>query len=418
MRGMARYLLAIVAVAAIAAAGGLIVACGSSSSSGDSGGGSSPSASTIKLGVVSDFAFPLDVDYIKELKVLVDNTNANGGLDVGGTKYKVEVVSYDSKGSPETGRSAVQRLITQDKVNFILGDGTADGWLSVTEAAKMLVIVASPSPNVVTPRYQFVFQSGPFTTQPAMAWGWISDNIPEVKTVAGAFPDNIAGHAEEGHLRGLCAAFGQKVLGTMFYPVGTTDFSAIATKLVGMNADSYTTASGGPVSDSLYYKALYDAGFKGKFVSYTTITPEQIAKVIPIADVEGMTSAIAGIDLPTPTPTGQELKDLWVAAYGEWTNPGMTSIQNWYLLVAALQKAGSLDSQKVADTIAAGMEFPAPLGEGKTVPRPDMGNPRCVDSMYYTYMSQITDGKANVVGEVDFTQGQAYIDKATAKPPQ
>ena len=402
-------------VAGLALAGGLLAGCGSSSSG---GGGSSPAANVIKVGVVSDFSFPLDVDYVKELKVLVDNTNANGGLDVGGTKYKVDIVSYDSKGSPETGRSAVQRLITQDKVNFILGDATADGWLSVTEAAKMLVIVASPSPNVVTPRYKFVFQSGPFTTQPAMAWGWISDNVPEVKTVAGAFPDNIAGHAEEGHLRALCGAFGQKVLGTMFYPVGTTDFSAIATKLVGLGADSYTTASGGPVSDSLYYKSLVDAGFKGKFVSYTTITPDQIAKVIPIADVEGMTSAIAGIDLPTPTPAGQELKDLWIKAYGKWTYPAVTSIQNWYLLVAALQKAQSLDSQKVADTIAAGMEFPAALGQGKTVPRPDMGNTRCVDSMYYTYMSQITGGKAKVVGEVDFTQGQAYIQKATAKPPQ
>jgi branched-chain amino acid transport system substrate-binding protein len=412
-----KRLVALGAIAAFALAAGLLAGCGSSSSGG-SGGGSSPSASVIKVGVVSDFSFPLDVDYIKELKVLVDNTNANGGLDVGGTKYQVDIVSYDSKGSPETGRSAVQRLITQDKVNFILGDATADGWLSVTEAAKMLVIVASPSPNVVTPRYKFVFQSGPFTTQPAMAWGWISDNVPEVKTVAGAFPDNIAGHAEEGHLRALCGAFGQKVLGTVFYPVGTTDFSAIATKLVGLGADSYTTASGGPVSDSLYYKSLVDAGFKGKFVSYTTITPDQIAKVIPIADVEGMTSAIAGVDLPTPTPAGQELKDLWIKAYGKWTYPAVTSIQNWYLLVAALQAAQSLDSQKVADTIAAGIEFPAALGQGKTVPRPDMGNSRCVDSMYYTYMSQITGGKAKVAGEVDFTQGQAYIDKATAKPPQ
>ena len=112
------------------------------------------------------------------------------------------------------------------------------------------------------------------------------------------------------------------------------------------------------------------------------------------------------------------MKDLWIKEYGEWTYPAVTSIQNWYLLVAALQKAGSLDSQKVADTIAAGIEFPAAIGEGKTVPRPDMGNPRCVDSMYHTYMSQITDGKAKVAGEVDFTQGQAYLDRATAKPPQ
>ena len=125
-----RRLTAIGAVVAFALAAGLLAGCGSASTSTSGSGGGSSSAGVIKVGVVSDFSFPLDVDYVKELKVLVDSTNANGGLDVGGTKYKVEVVSYDSKGSPETGRSAVQRLITQDKVNFILGD-TTSGWLAL-----------------------------------------------------------------------------------------------------------------------------------------------------------------------------------------------------------------------------------------------------------------------------------------------
>ncbi len=414
MRGTTKRLVAIGAIVALALAAGLLAGCGSASSE---GGGDSGDANVLKIGVLADFAFPLDVDFQKELKVLVDATNADGGLDIGGTKYKIETIVYDSKGSPETGRSAVQRLITQDKVDFILGDGTADGWLPVTEAAKKLVVVASASPTVVNPKYKYVFQAAPFTTQPAMAWGWITDNMPGVKTVSGAFPDNIPGHAEEGHLRALTGAFGQKVLATDFYPMDTTDFSAIATKLIASNSDACTTAAGGPVADSLYYKALRDGGFKGDFVSYTTISSDQIAKVIPIDMVEGMTSAVAAIDLPTPTPTAQQLRDLWVAEYGEWTNPGCTSIQTWYLLVAALQQAGSTDVQKVADTIGAGMEFEAALGAGKTVPRPDMGNTRAVDTMYYTYMGRIEKGKTTVVGEIDFAQGQKYVDQAFSAPP-
>ena len=406
--------MAICAVGALALAAGLMVGCGGDSSEGDDG---SAEGTTLRVGVVADFAFPLDVDFTKELQVLVDATNADGGLDIGGTKYKIETIVYDSKGSPEAGRSAVQRLITQDKVDFILGDATADGWLPVTEAAKKLVVVASASPTVVDPKYKYVFQAAPFTTQPAMAWGWITDNMPEVKTISGAFPDNIAGRAEEGHLRALSGAFGQQVLVTEFYPMDTTDFSAIATKLIESDPDACTTAAGGPVSDPLYYKALRDGGYEGDFVSYTTITPDQIAKVIPIELVEGMTAAVAGIDLPEPTPTGQELKDLWIAEYGEWTNPGVTSIQTWYLLVAGLQQAGTTDVQKVADTIAAGIEFEAALGKGMTVPRPDMGNERAVDTMYYTYMGRITGGKTEIVGEIDFTQGQEYVDQAFSKPP-
>jgi len=406
--------LAVGAVVALGLAAGLVAGCGGGSSG---GGGESAGDNVLKVGVVADFSFPLDVDYMKELKVLVADTNANGGLKIGDTSYKIETIVYDSKGSPETGRSAVQRLISQDKVDFILGDATADGWLPVTEAAKKLVILSSPSPTVLNPKYQFVFQSAPFTTQPAMGWGWISENVPEVKTVAGAFPDNIAGHAEEGNLRRLCGAFGQKVLGTEFYPITTTDFSAIATKLVSYGADACTTASGGPVSDSLYYKSLRDAGYKGQFVSYTTINPEQVAQVIPIDLVEGMTAVIAAIDLPTPTPTAQQLKDLYTKAYGKWTYPAVTGIGNWYMLVAALQKAATLDTQKVADTIAAGLEFDGAMGNAVTVPRPDMGNTRCIDTMYYTYMGRIENGKTKVVGEVDFTQGQQYVDRAFKPAP-
>ena len=105
------------------------------------------SAKTLKIGVVLDYAFPLHVSYKKSLDALVEDFNKKGGLDIQGTKYDIKLIVYDSKLNAETARSAVERLIYRDKVKFIMGDETADAWIPLTEANKILVTAASPSPK-------------------------------------------------------------------------------------------------------------------------------------------------------------------------------------------------------------------------------------------------------------------------------
>lgn len=50
----------------------------------------------------------------------VSDVNKAGGLSVGGTKRLIEVVEYDDRSQPEEAVRAVERLITQDKVDFVL----------------------------------------------------------------------------------------------------------------------------------------------------------------------------------------------------------------------------------------------------------------------------------------------------------
>ncbi len=50
----------------------------------------------------------------------VNEVNAAGGLDIGGTKHKIELVEYDDQTSAETAIQNIQRLATVDKVDFIV----------------------------------------------------------------------------------------------------------------------------------------------------------------------------------------------------------------------------------------------------------------------------------------------------------
>src|ERR1044072_1499432 len=47
--------------------------------------------------------------------------NERGGIDVGGKKYKVEIKYYDDESNAQRATALVERLIVEDKVNFVAG---------------------------------------------------------------------------------------------------------------------------------------------------------------------------------------------------------------------------------------------------------------------------------------------------------
>src|SRR6476659_8711616 len=53
-------------------------------------------------------------------QVWVKDVNDAGGLNVGGKKMKIEVIEYDDRSNSEELIKAIERLATQDKVDFIL----------------------------------------------------------------------------------------------------------------------------------------------------------------------------------------------------------------------------------------------------------------------------------------------------------
>jgi len=169
-------------------------------------------AKNLKIGAILDYGFPLHVQYKKQLDAIVPDFNKKGGLDIQGEKYEVEVIAYDSKLNAETARSAVERLLYRDKVSFIMGDETADAWLPVTEANKMIVTCTGPSPKVRSPKHKYVFQSSSLNTQSPVAWAWFSETYPEMNKVCAVFTDDMKGHAEGNNLKRLCEVFGQEIL--------------------------------------------------------------------------------------------------------------------------------------------------------------------------------------------------------------
>ena len=79
---------------------------------------------TIKIGwaisKTGPFAAGANVTTLPNYQVWVKDVNDAGGINVGGKKMKLQVIEYDDRSNSEEMIKAVERLATQDKVDFIL----------------------------------------------------------------------------------------------------------------------------------------------------------------------------------------------------------------------------------------------------------------------------------------------------------
>ena len=153
------------------------------------------STENLKIGVVTNLGWPMGLELAKGADINTKLVNQKGGVDIGGTKYQIQLITYDGKWDPAVARAAVERLIFQDKVKFILGDEITNTWAQTAEDNGVLTIGGCISPEIYNPSYKHTFQAllGADTEAPQV-WGWIMKNRPNIKTMVTAAPDNEIGH--------------------------------------------------------------------------------------------------------------------------------------------------------------------------------------------------------------------------------
>jgi branched-chain amino acid transport system substrate-binding protein len=91
----------------------------------------------------------------------VDTVNKAGGIEVGGKKYPVKMISQDSRSQPAAGAQAASRLINEEKVDAIFGSYTSGVQLAINPICakyKVPCIAGSAeSPGNWTPKPKFTF---------------------------------------------------------------------------------------------------------------------------------------------------------------------------------------------------------------------------------------------------------------------
>jgi branched-chain amino acid transport system substrate-binding protein len=168
--------------------------------------------------------------------------NAKGGL----LGRKVQFVVYDDQSMPATAVRLYEKLITEDKVDAIMGPYSSP----VTEAAvnvtekykKVMVAPLAATTSIFKKGRKYIFM----VISPAEVYleGLLDMAAKRgLKTVAVVNEDTLFSKAAASGAVELAKKKGLQVVFTEAYPKGNTDFSALLTKLKAANADVLAAAT-------------------------------------------------------------------------------------------------------------------------------------------------------------------------------
>ncbi|MGI6630062.1 MAG: amino acid ABC transporter substrate-binding protein [Bacillota bacterium] len=131
-----------------------------------------------------------------------DTVNAQGGIDVAGKKYMVEMKYYDDKSDAQTATKLVEKLIVEDGVQFILapfGSGIVYAASTITEKYKVPMIAGqAAAANIYKRGYKYIFSTTADTDDYLRSTFELTETLdPPINTVAILY--------ENGLFSGLCA---------------------------------------------------------------------------------------------------------------------------------------------------------------------------------------------------------------------
>ena len=92
---------------------------------------------TIKIGVVGPMAFAMGKHHRAGAEMARDEINGAGGVNVGGRRMQIELVVADSNElqSIPDATNAVERLVSRDKVDFLVGGFRSEAVIAMQEVA-------------------------------------------------------------------------------------------------------------------------------------------------------------------------------------------------------------------------------------------------------------------------------------------
>ena len=340
------------------------VTTASTTAAGSASAPSGPVAGTIRFGA----AVSLTGANANEGKLTQDGynfwkktVNDAGGLTVGNQRYMVDIKYYDDESSPDTSAKLTEKLITEDKVNFVLGPYGTGPTLSasaITEKYKMPMVEANGAAEAIFSRgFRYVFC--PITPAKFYLRGIIDaclDKDPSVKTVA-LLADNDTFSVEVAE--GTQAYAKEKGLNVLYYekvPADTKDVSAQLTQIKPKNPDLFIS-SGHYQSAALVMKQAKELKFNPKAFGFSVgpALPQFTDSLKDAAEyVFGGTQWTPSLkfkDEQFGTAADYATKFKAFAGYDPaYQNAESSCAGQCYQ--QALAKAGSLDTEKVRDALA------------------------------------------------------------------
>jgi len=288
--------------------------------------------------------------YQKEgYELCADHVNAKGGL----LGRKIEFVFYDDQSMPATGVRLYEKLITEDKVDAVMGPYSSP----ITEAVanvsekyqKVMVSPLAATTSIFKKGRKYIFM----VISPAEAY---LDGLVDMaarrglKTIAVINEDTLFTKASAVGVAEIAKKKGMQVVFQEAYPKGNTDFSALLTKLKAANPDviAASTYFDDAVAITRQMKELnvnakmYGVTVGGDLPKFYELLKQNAEYVYGATQWEGN----------LPYPGQKEFVDSYQKKFGhEPVYHSAAGYAGCVIYGEAVKRAGTLDSDKVRDQL-------------------------------------------------------------------
>jgi branched-chain amino acid transport system substrate-binding protein len=269
--------------------------------------------------------------------------NEQGGVEIDGEKYTIEIVSVDDKNDPKLAVSGAERLTQQEGINYIIGpnvDTTAASVVPVVEKNGAINIPYAFSKQLYTPPREnsilgmiASYQAGPIIYKYLME----ERGVQTVAFLARNESDPLNQRDE-----GVAAAkdLGLEIVSSDdTYEPGTTDFFPVMSKVVGGNPDLIVLSGVAPSDAPLLIRTARELGYQGLISTETA----QDAKIL--SEVAGETAngfiSVGGASTPEiRSEYMEQFTERYNQVAGEWNDEAGTKVYALEIILATLQKAG------------------------------------------------------------------------------
>jgi branched-chain amino acid transport system substrate-binding protein len=294
-------------------------------------------------------------------QLTIDKINAAGGVKIGNKKEKLTLKMLDNQSDVNLSVRQYVQLVTQEKVNFLLGPFSSNFALAdsaISEKYSIPMIQGGGASDQIFSRgYKYIFGTLPAATEYFSSTVELMTKLnPAPKTVALIFADDAFDVSVADGTRALLNKASIKIAVDQRYSDKASDFNSILSVIKSQNVDAILVA--GHETEILnFIRQAKTLNVSPKFYSFTVGVPTADFRNALGGDADyafGMTSW-----LPSPTFKDEYFgnAEQFASEYKKRFNydpdyHAASAAADVEAFVKAIEAAGTLDPEKVRDAIA------------------------------------------------------------------
>lgn len=326
-------------------------------------------------------------------EIAADQVNEAGGLDVGGKKYRVQVVAYDDKYQANEAVTVANRLVFEDKVRYVIGPVGSAPVLAIqpmTEKNKVIVMTLGFTTKALAADKPFTFRPNVTTaevSQPQIDWLVKSLGL---RKVGALFPNDETGQQIALDLEGAYKKAGAALSVKEFFERDRVDFVPVLTRMMARGIDAIELDGNSPTTAGLIVKQARELGFEGRIVRTGGPATQEIVNVAGKAATEGM---LVHTPIDPELPETKAYAERYAAKYKHAMNgfsPAFYDGTN--MLFEAMRRAGTVeDTDRVRVELEKLEGFQGALGKLSWTGKARYGINHQLNAPFY--VAEVKDGR-------------------------